>query len=67
MPTNQTPEDEPPWIALDSNTQTYRTRDGTVTPAELVDSADCLADVLRVASMRAEHRAAIAATKRGGA
>jgi hypothetical protein len=45
------------WVVLDPLTQSYRTRDGTTIPAELVDNITCLADVLRIAVMRDNQRA----------
>lgn len=39
-------------------TMTYDAQDGTRVAAEIVDSAQCLADVLRVAQIRAEQRSA---------
>jgi hypothetical protein len=48
------------WVRYNPLTATHETPDGTSVPAELVESACCLADVLRIASMRYEQRKALA-------
>ena len=56
-------------VRFNPQTATYDTSDGTKVAAELVDGVDCLADVLRIASIREEQRAAFAearVTARGG-
>ncbi len=57
------PED---WIRFNTAAHTYDTKDGTSVPAELIENADCLADVLHVADIRAKQRAAIKATGQEG-
>lgn len=49
-----------PWVRFNPATQTYDTPDGTRVAVELVDSVVCLADVLRIACIREDQRAAIA-------
>jgi hypothetical protein len=44
------------WMQYDVATHTYRTKDGTVIAAELVDNISCLADVLYIATIRHEQR-----------
>jgi hypothetical protein len=46
------------WVKFNPLTQTYDTPDGTKVAAELVDNAQCLADVLHIATIRAQQRAA---------
>jgi hypothetical protein len=47
-----------PWVRYNPMTATYDTPDGTSVPAEIVDSACCLADVLRISLIRAAQRVA---------
>ena len=49
-----------PWVRFNPLTQSYETRDGTSVAAEVIESVKCLADVLRIASIREDQRAAIA-------
>jgi hypothetical protein len=49
-----------PWVVFNHLTQCYETPDGTSVAAELCDNVECLADVLRIASIRAEQRKAVA-------
>lgn len=49
------------WVTYNPLTNTYDTQDGTSVAAELVDNVQCLADVLRIAQIRARQRAARAA------
>lgn len=49
------------WLRYNALTHTYDTPDGTTVPTELADNVECLADVLRIADIRASQRAAIAA------
>lgn len=44
------------WIVFNPLTYTYDSRDGTSVPAEMVGSANCLADVLNIAVMRSRQR-----------
>lgn len=44
------------WIVYNSRTNTYDTRDGTCIPAELVDSANRLVDILFIATLREKQR-----------
>lgn len=48
----------PDWVTYNPLTNTYDTPDGTSVAAELVDGVQCLADVLRIAQIRASQRAA---------
>lgn len=45
------------WVRFNPLTDTYDTPDGTHIPAELADSVECLADVLRIAQLRDQQRA----------
>jgi hypothetical protein len=45
------------WVRYNHLTDTYDTRDGTKIAAGLVRNANCLADILRIASIREEQRA----------
>lgn len=49
------------WVTYNPRTSTYETPDGTSVPAELVDNAQCLADVLHdvlhIAIIRTKQRA----------
>lgn len=45
------------WVTYNPMTATYDTKDGTQVPAELVHNVQCLADVLRIAQIRARQRA----------
>lgn len=47
-------------VFLDHSTQTYRTEDGTCVAREIVDNAQCLADVLYIAQIRAGQRRELA-------
>ena len=47
-----------PWVAYNPITGTYDTRDGTHVASELADNAQCVADVLHIANIRAAQRAA---------
>ena len=49
------------WVTYNPRTNTYDTLDGTSVAAELVDSVQCLADVLHIAQIRARQRSARAA------
>ena len=55
--------DDGGWVQYDHLNQTYNTRDGTIVPGELVDSACCLADVLYIALIRDKQRAMLRARK----
>lgn len=44
------------WIQYNPATMTYDTRDGTKVAAEIVDDVQCLADVLRIATIREKQR-----------
>jgi phage terminase large subunit-like protein len=46
------------WVKYNPLTATYDTPDGTSVAAEVVDSVQCLADVLHIAQIRADTRAA---------
>lgn len=50
-----------PWVSFNQMTGTYDTPDGTKVAAELVDNVSCLADILRIASIRSDQRAAATA------
>lgn len=50
-------EQSRPWVVYNEQTATYDTRDGTKISVELVESANCLADVLHIASLREQMRA----------
>ena len=52
-----TPAESPEWARYNVLTDTYDTPDGTHVAAELVDSVQCLADVLHIAQIRASQRA----------
>ena len=45
------------WVTYNPLTATYDTPDGTSVAAELVGNAQCLADVLHIAQIRAKQRA----------
>lgn len=47
------------WVFFNDLTMTYDTPDGTKVAAELIDNAQCLADVLYIAIIRQEQRDAI--------
>ncbi len=47
-----------PWVRYDPITATYRTRDGTLVAQELIDNIECLADVIRISTIRDTPRAA---------
>lgn len=47
------------WVTYNHKIATYDTPDGTSIPEELVDNAQCLADVLHIAIMREKQRAAM--------
>ena len=47
------------WVRYNTLTMCYETRDGTSVAAELVDSIQCFADVLRIAKIREEQREAV--------
>jgi hypothetical protein len=49
------------WVTHNPLTATYDTPDGTSVAAELIDNVQCLADVLRIAAIRAKQRATRAA------
>jgi hypothetical protein len=44
------------WVKYNHLTDTYDTKDGTSVAAELVDSYECIADVIRVAHIRYVQR-----------
>lgn len=44
------------WVTFNHDAQTYETPDGTSVPAELVDNANCFADILHIAIVRASQR-----------
>jgi hypothetical protein len=46
------------WVQYSPLTATYDTPDGAVVSAELVDNVTCLADVMRIAAIRAKQREA---------
>lgn len=46
------------WVQFDHLTQAYVTGDKTSVSAEVVDSAQCFADVLHISEIRANQRAA---------
>ena len=52
-----------PWVSHNPLTRSYETPDGTSVTEEVVDNAECLADVLRIAIIRGEQRAAIKAVE----
>lgn len=45
------------WVRFNPLTYSYDTPDGTHIPAELADSVQCLADVVRIAQLRDQQRA----------
>jgi len=47
------------WVAYNPNSATYDTPDGTSIPEELIDNAQCLADVLHISIIREKQRAAM--------
>lgn len=49
-----------PWVRYNPSTDTYDTPDGTKVGAELCDNAECLADILHIATVREGQRRAIA-------
>ena len=55
------------WVTYNPLTATYDTPDGTKVAAELVDSVQCLADVLHIAQIREAQRSAMAAAGGSGA
>lgn len=55
-----------PWVRFNSNTAVYETPDGTAVAAELVDNVQCFADLLNIARIRDEQRAAAAIAKATG-
>ena len=44
------------WVTYNPLTATYDTPDGTAVAAELVESVQCMADLLNIAQIRAEQR-----------
>ncbi len=53
---NQSPIPARDWVKYNSLTATYDTPDGTRVAAELVDNAQCLADVLNISIIRENQR-----------
>lgn len=51
--------EDKPWVVFNTCTQTYDTRDGTIVAAELVESIQCLADILNISLIREKQREAI--------
>jgi len=47
-----------PWVQYNPMTMTYDTADGTQVAAEVVENVQCLAEVLNIAAIRSEQRAA---------
>lgn len=47
-----------PWVQFNHLTQTVETRDGTAVAVEVTDSVQCIADVLNIANVREQQRAA---------
>ena len=47
---------ESKWVTFNPITMTYDTPDGTSVVAEVVDDAQCFADVLRIAQIRETQR-----------
>ena len=47
---------EVPWIIFNNDTHTYDTKDDTIVAAEVAEECYCLADVLRMSTIRAEQR-----------
>lgn len=47
------------WVAYNQQTKSYETPDGTSVAAELSNNVRCLADVLYIAQIRSEQRAAL--------
>ena len=56
-----------PWVEYNPLASTYDTPDGTQVPAELADTAQCLADVIHIAAIRDSQRAAITKAEGGAA
>jgi hypothetical protein len=50
------PPDPLPWVRFNPLTSCYETPDGTQSAVELVDTAQCLADVLHIADIRSRQR-----------
>lgn len=44
------------WVRYNPLTHTYDTSDGTSVPAEVIHSAQCLADIVRIAGIREKQR-----------
>lgn len=55
--------EQQPWVQFNPLTHAYETRDGTTVGAELADNVECLVDVLHIATIREQQRAA---SKGGG-
>lgn len=55
--------EQKPWVHYNASTATYDTPDGTKVAAEIVESADCLADVIRIALLRDKQRTAALESK----
>jgi len=55
---NATPEPmaSDSWVRYNPTTNTYDTKDGTRVASEVVESVQCLADVLRIATIREKQR-----------
>ena len=49
------------WVTFNHLTHTYDTPDGTAVPAEICDDVRCLADILKIATIREKQRNAIRA------
>jgi hypothetical protein len=52
------------WILYNERTHMVETPDGTRVSADLTDNANCLADILMIASIREKQRAEIKALRR---
>ena len=62
---NETPEPLV-WVFFNEKTATYETRDGTKVAAELADEVTCFAEVLHIAKIRGDQRAAAIRAQAGG-
>lgn len=60
---NHTPDPPDWWMRYDELTDTYDTRDGTKLPGEIYHGTVCFLDVLYIAHIMENQRAAIKAAK----
>lgn len=55
----------PEWVQFNHLTQSVESRDGTAVAVEVTDNVQCFADVMHIAGVREQQRAAQAVTTTG--